>query len=90
MPTPPKDNSDLTANQRLLLEYLIPGEWFDPDTYASLRYIVNRQNSCRHLAIRGILQRRPFSDLGYVSFQFMLTSATAKELKVQHREVESE
>lgn len=82
-----KDASKLTPNQRLLLEYVTPGEWFDPDTDPRLIYVHNRGNTCLSLATAGILLKRPFNDLGYISFQYMLPPKTAKALSIIHREV---
>jgi len=83
------DKFGLTNNQRLLLECIEPGVWFDPEDYTKLRLITARNSSCKQLAAKGILLKRPFDDLGYMSFQYCLTAAKSKELGIQHREIDN-
>jgi hypothetical protein len=84
------DKDGLTFNQRLLLEYLEPGTWFDPEDNKNLRLINSRVSACKQLANKNILLKRPFSDLGYISFQYCLPKSKAKELSIVQRVIENE
>lgn len=84
------DKNGVTANQRLLLELIEPGLWFDPEDYTILRSIPSRISACKQLADKNILLKRPYSDLGYITFQYMLPVTKANELGIIREALENE
>lgn len=80
----------ITANQKLILECIEPGLWFDPQDYENLKKFTSRISACRQMADKKILLKRPYSDLGYITFEYMLPVAKADELGIVRRVIEND
>ncbi len=76
------DEHGLTINQKKALELIEPGVWFDPEDYKNIRHISSRNQFCKQLADKNVLLKRPYSDLGYVAFEYMLPATKAAELGI--------